>query len=188
MSEYTVETLSVTPYFDIEMIMSTSQETRIGGALMDRLAERWGRWLPELQARRIETDGQSYLAVWLGQTVEDEVDDLWEEAPSEAFLYNALAQSLCMSAVHGLLPEVEDAGCAPAPRPSPALDAALAAEGLPYLEDEGRQLVRRYAVTTYYPFKGACEICNLRPGCPKASGELQEGFSITLPGFEPDKE
>lgn len=45
MSEHTSEAISIQPYFDIELLMSTCQETRIGGDVMKRLAQRWEAWL-----------------------------------------------------------------------------------------------------------------------------------------------
>ena len=52
------------------------------------------------------------------------MDKAWESSPSNAFLYNALAQTMCMAAVHAVIPEVQDAGCAPAPKPTAALREA----------------------------------------------------------------
>ena len=183
MADYTATNIPVEPYFDLELLMSTSQETRIGGEMMDKLSDAWDRWLPHAQARQIEVENGTYLLVWLGEAVEDEVDDKWEETPSEAFLFNALAQVMCMGIVHSLLPQVEEAGCAPAPHPVDALADALEAEGVPYATVGEPGLSRRFAVVTHYPFKGGCEICTLRKQCPKAGGG--DGVSsVTLPGFE----
>lgn len=182
MSEYTVERLEIAPYFDMERIIAMTQETRIGGATLERLMRLWEAWLPELTVERIDTGKIAYLVVWLSKTVEDAVDKAWEDSPSDAYLDNALAQTLCMEAVHTVLPEVEDAGCAPAPRPTDKLRAALEAEGLPYLHD-GPTLSRRYAVVTHHPFKGGCEICHLQKECPKGQGQSGSA-SVVLPGYE----
>ncbi len=180
---YSAKTLETKPYFDIEMLMSNSQETRIDGKLMDSLMERWEKWMPGLKASQLSVGDKSYLLVRLDEDIENEVDDVWEEAPSEAFLYNALAQTLCMAAIYDLLPEIGEAGCAPAPAPTPELAAALKAEGVPYLED-GPVLNRRYAVVTNYPFRGACEICCLKAQCPKLMAGAAGMESVTLPGYE----
>ena len=153
---HSAEPMEIHPYFDLELIMSMSQETRLGGAVTERLMQLWEQWIPEAHALRIRTDSGEYLAVWLNEKVEEEVDRAWDQSPSDAYLYNTLAQVLCMSAVYGILPEVQDAGCAPAPRTSDALSAALNAEGLPCTASD--TLARRYAVVTHYPFKGGCEI------------------------------
>ena len=90
---------------------------------------------------------------------------------------------MCMAAVHGVIPEIEDAGCAPAPKPTAALREALEAEGIPYTNDKDPILSRRYAVVTHYPFKGGCEICVLQSNCPKGQGQM-EAASVVLPGYE----
>lgn len=182
MSEYTSEVIEISPYFDIELLMSVSQETRIGGEVMQRLAKRWEAWLPLLNVRRIDTGKIQYLAVWLDGAVEDEVDKAWEDAPSDAYVINALAQTMCMSVVHEVLPEIEDAGCAPAPKPTEKLRAAMEAEGVPY--NTAGNLSRRFAVVTHYPFKGGCEICHLQSDCPKGQGQTGSKSSLVLPGYE----
>ena len=178
----TAERVEIHPYFDLELIMSMSQETRLGGAVTERLMRLWEQWIPEVHALRIRMEPIEYLAVWLNEKVEEDVDKVWEQSPSDAYLYNTLAQVLCMSTVHGILPEIQDAGCAPAPRATDKLRAALTAEGLPYTPRG--TLARRYAVVTHYPFKGGCEICSLQHACPKAQGE---GASLLLPGYEREK-
>jgi len=183
MADYTAKDLEVSPYFDLELLMSTSKETRIDGPVMSALSDAWERWLPHARVRHITAGKNSYLLAWLDEAVEEEVDDKWEEAPSEAFMYNALAQVMCMGLVHSLLPEVEEAGCAPAPRPNDELADALEEEGVPYAVMGEPGLARRFAVVTYYPFRGGCEICMLQKQCPKASGG-EGGFSVTLPGWE----
>lgn len=183
MADYTAETLETAPYFDIELLMSVSQETRIGGDVMQRLAKRWEAWIPELNVKRIDTGKIQYLAVWLNESVEEDVDRTWEESPSDAFIIGALAQTMCMAVVHEHLPEIEDAGCAPAPKPTDKLCEALAAEGLPY-NDSVTGLSRRYAVVTHFPFKGGCEICHLQSDCPKGQKQTGGASSLVLPGFE----
>ncbi len=182
MNTYTAEKLEVVPYFDIELIMRNSQETRMGGQILERCATLWEDWTKKLQVHTVDTGKIKYLVVWLPEDVEESIDTAWAESPSQAYLDNSLAQTLCMSTVHGLLPEVEDAGCAPAPRPTDALRAALADLGMPYKED-GPSLERRFAVVTHFPFKGGCEICYLQSNCPKGQGQA-ETSSFVLPGYE----
>ncbi len=182
MNTYTIENLEVNPYFDLEFIMRTSQESRIGGNTLERFASLWSEWSKKLCVRGIDTGKVKYLVVWLPEEVEESIDNAWADSPSQAYLDNALAQCLCMSAVHGLMPEVEDAGCAPCPRPTDTLRAALSEAGMPY-KDDGPTLSRRFSVVTHYPFKGACEICYLQENCPKGQG--QSGASaVVLPGYE----
>lgn len=183
MTAHTPQRLDITPCFDLELFLSTSQERRIGGAVMDGLLGLWREWMPHLTAVRLEAQGRGYLLVWLDEPVEKAVDQAWEASPSSGFQRNALAQTLCMAAVHTALPEIEEAGCAPSPAPTPVLRKALAAAGLPYAGD-GPALSRRYAVLTPFPFKGGCEICALRADCPKGRGMGDSAFSVLLPGHE----
>ena len=183
MSETTITEQQLTPYFDMEEFMALSQEKRLGGAVLERLLGQWEAWLPELRARHITSGGASWLAVWLPEEVETAVDEAWAQSPSDGFLLNTLAQYLCMSAIQERLPQVASGGCAPSPRPTAELRAALAELGLPYKGEESALLGRRYAVLTYYPFKGGCEVCHMRPLCPKGQGR-GENASILLPGHE----
>jgi len=178
---HSAEALEIQPYFDLELFMSVSGETRLGGALAERLMPLWEEWLSKAHALRVTTAGGEYLAVWLDEQVEEHVDTAWEHSPSDAFYHNALAQVLCMSAVHGILPEIEEAGCAPSPQAGEDLRAALSAEGLPY--SSAGTPARRYAVVTPYPFQGGCELCSLQHACPKAQGG-DNAASVLLPGHE----
>lgn len=182
MAEYTVTELEAAPSFDLELLLGVSQESRIDGELMDALSDAWDRWVAHAHVRRIQAGDKGYLLAWLDESVEEDVDDMWEESPSDAFMYNALAQVMCMGLVHNLLPEVEDAGCAPAPKPTDELADALEELGVPYLVMGEPGLARRFGVVTHYPFRGGCEICMLQKDCPKAGGD--KGMSITLPGHE----
>ncbi|SHN63185.1 hypothetical protein [Desulfovibrio litoralis] len=176
------EKLEVTPYFDMELVMQLTQETRIDGELMDSLLEYWEKWLPHLNAHHLSSGKLSYLVVWLNKEVEDDVDNAWEESPSQAFSINALAQAMCTAAIHSLVPEVQEAGCAPAPKPTDALQDLLEKYEINYLDENGG-LARRYSTVTFYPFKGGCEICWLQKDCPKANGEDKLN-TVTLPGYQ----
>ena len=182
MAEYTAENLDIVPYLDIEMLLNLSQETRIDGEEMNRMMERWEKWAKQLTVKHLKVGKIQYLAVWLSEEVEADVDAVWDTSPSEAYLVNNLAQLMIMSTVHKVLPDVEDAGCAPAPKPTDKLVDALEEEGCPY-HVNGQTLQRRYAVITHYPFKGACDICYLKEDCPKGSGQ-DSAQSFTLGGFE----
>ena len=181
MSQFTVKPLEIEPYFDLELLLTTSRETRIGGEVMDRISSAWDRWREHAHVREISAGGKEYLLVWLDDAVDAEVDGVWEQTPSEGFLFNALAQVMCMGLVHAALPEVEDMGCAPAPHPTQSLADALESEGLSYTVPGEPGLSRRYAVVTHYPFGGGCGECALREQCPKAGGGPA---SVTLPGYE----
>ncbi len=183
MAQGTVETIQVTPWFDMELFMLTSQETRIGGQMMEKVMSRFEQWAGLLKAHKLQRDNKGYLLVHLPEQVEKEIDTVWQNSPSEAFQLNALAQTLCMSVVHDLVPEVQDAGCAPAPAPYVELEELLQHARVPYAAD-GPVLSRRFAVLTHMPFKGGCETCALIKDCPKGQGCGSDSMSVVLPGHE----
>ncbi|MDR1777962.1 MAG: hypothetical protein LBR31_09075 [Desulfovibrio sp.] len=166
----------------MEAFMEQSRETRLGGAVAERLAGLWERWLPLLRVCETRAGTNSWLAVWLPESVEKQVDEVWKASASEGWLVNTLAQFMCMSALREALPEVERAGCAPSPRPTRTLREALARLEVPY-KVNAPTLERRYAVVTFYPWRGGCEICSLQADCPKGRGG-GENLSIVLPGHE----
>lgn len=183
MDDCTIKPHELQPYFDLEGFMALSRESRLGGGTLERLVKHWESWLALLRVREIQTGKISYLATWLPEEVETAVDELWNKSPSEGFLINNLAQFMCMAAIQEVLPQVEDNGCAPSPRPTAALRAALTEIGVPYKGPDSSLLSRRYAVVTHFPYRGGCEICHMQSHCPKGQGHA-ESASVLLPGYE----
>ncbi len=181
MGPCTIEKLEPKPDFDLFSFLDLCQETRLEGNVMKRLGELWDQWFDKLSCYKVVCGKISYLLVWLPEEVETLVDDIWKKTPSEGYFANMLAQYLCMQVVNELIPQVETVGCAPAPRPTESLRQVLADFDLGYHE-EMDVLNRRFAVVTFYPFRGGCEICHLQPQCPKGNGE--KGSSVLLPGYE----
>ena len=182
MSEYTKEELKIQPKFDMEAVMSLMQETRLGGKSLEDMVNAFERWMKELNCISLKTEKGAYLVIWLNESVEEEVDKTWDNDPELGFRLNCVGQSLIMNAVYQVMPEVENAGCAPCPAPNEALEAALNAENIPYKEGEPT-LSRRFSVLTSMPFRGACDICYLRESCPKANGQSDSFHSVELPGY-----
>ncbi len=158
-----------TPYFNLELFLQSCGEARLPGQELDALLQLWEDWAAELRTRRVNAGDRTFLAVWLDEAVEKAVDDAWAASPSQGYRLHALALTLAMCAVQEYVPETEDMGCAPLPRPLPELAAALVAEGLPCKIEEGLILGRRYAVVTAAPFRGGCESCALQKNCPRAA-------------------
>lgn len=173
----------ISPAFDLEDFMNFSRETRMESATLENILRLWEEWSGKLAIRAMENGGNSWLAIWLPEDVEKMVDSAWSESPGKGYLINSLAQYLCMTAIQEVLPQTAAGGCAPSPRPSPDLRAALEQAGLRYREQGASMLERRYAIVTYYPFKGGCEICDMRQDCPKGNGN-RDFPSIVLPGYE----
>jgi hypothetical protein len=174
----------IQPYFNMEAYMALSQERRLGGTVVERLAELWEQWLPLLQVYEVRGEKISWLVVWLPESVEKQVDESWKNSQSDGWLINVLAQFICMCAVQEMLPEVEENRCAPSPRPLPVLREALTRLRTPYKENSDT-LSLRYALVTHYPYKGGCEICHLQTACPKGK---EESPSVVLPGYEKPQE
>lgn len=161
-----IETLTLDPYFDLELFMLLSQNKRLDTATAELAEECWRRWHDRMQGRRIGNQGQGYLLLWLEESVEREVNSTWDEAPSRAFTMNSVAQSMLMAVVREYLPEVGGSGCAPVPKPTPALKKALKEIGVPW--NDNATLARQYAMLTPFPFKGSCGICYLKEECPNS--------------------
>ncbi len=181
--EYTKEKLEIQPYFDMEAIMALMQESRLGGQVLEDLVKTFESWTKHLNALKLSTKKGEYLAIWLDESVEEEVDKAWDKDAESAFRMNCVGQSLIMNALYQVMPEVEHAGCAPCPTPNEAIEEALAAEKIPYKDNEPT-LIRRFSVLTSLPFRGACDICFLQEACPKAAGQGDSFHSVELPGFQ----
>ena len=187
MGETTVNPLAVQPEFDLEEFMNFTKESRIANEALEHLISLWESWRNELQAVTIQHKGKSGLAIWLPEGIERYVDEAWQKSPGEGFLINGLAQYMCMAAVQDVIPQAADGGCAPSPQPALPLTEALGELGLIDRAKSGLNLLRRYAILSYYPFKGGCEICAMWEQCPKANGH-GEFASVVLPGHERGKD
>lgn len=171
--------LQANPEFDLEDFMYFSKETRMDSGTVRQLAGLWEKWEGLLKTVQIHGEGSSWLCVWLPSAVEEEIDEAWREQPAKGFLMNSLAQYLCMGAVQELLPQTALSGCSPTPKPHPALRQGLIDLGA---GNEDGTLKSRYAVVSYYPFQGGCEVCGLSENCPKNTDH--DSTAIVLPGHE----
>ncbi|GAB7078556.1 hypothetical protein [Megalodesulfovibrio paquesii] len=173
--QFTLEELPLAFEFGLEDYMMLTRSRRVdhnSGEIIEEVLPGWG---PHLKALRINTQDRNkpegYVLVWLDTPVEAEVNTAWEQSPSRAFTLNSLAQALLMAALREAVPDISASACAPVPAPTKALRAALQAAGVPW--EEGAMLGRQYAMLTYAPFKGSCDICHVREDCPKLSQERQ---------------
>lgn len=171
------------PSFDLFSFMEMSHENRLGAATLNRLETLWEEWTSLFQAYLIDTGKITYVCAWLPQSVEEQIDKTWKVSSSEGFLMNSLAQFMCMSFIKLIMPEVEERGCAPSPRPTSTLRETLEKLGVPYKSETSSLLSLQYALVTHYPFRGGCEICHLQDHCPKGQGNVEEA-SVVLPGYD----
>ncbi len=180
---YTKEKYEIQPSFDMFALLELMEETRLGGEVLEELGETWDRWLDHLHVYKLQVGKIGYLLAYLDEEVEKEIDDKWADSPSDSFRFNCLGQQLIMSTVHEVLPQVLDAGCAPAPKPTDSLIDSLEDLGIPY-NDDASALTRRFVTLTHHPFRGACEICYLQDKCPKAQANASSFHSVELPGLQ----
>lgn len=169
----------IEPGFDLEEFMNFSHESRISSEALDAMNDLWQKWTGLIRAEKVSAGQDSCLAIWLPAEIEAEIDSAWEKSPSEGFMLNNLAQYLCMAAVAELVPQTIDIGCAPTPRMSKDMEAAAANCGATL---DGK--LARYAVLTWFPFRGGCEICALSNGCPRMTGGGPDFSGAVLPGYE----
>lgn len=175
--------ITIKPGFDLAEFLNFAQESRISRETLGLLISLWEKWSARLEAVQLGSGVRSWLAIWLPEDVESEIDKAWQESPGLGFLLNSLAQYLCMATVGELLPQIAELGCAPAPAADEIPGESLLKIGIGIPGEPGQRTLRRYAILTRYPFQGGCEICSLRQGCPKL-GQRQNMPSFTLPGYE----
>lgn len=168
MSKYTVEPIEVAPEFDMFFYCAVSQENRIDNELMEEFGPQWDEWTKHLKAYTIKnTEGEGqFVIIYLEQPVEDVIEGIWQDSPTHGLAFHNLAITMVMSAAQGLIPEMEEKGCAPLPRPGKGVQEAFGTLGLEWNEEGTCN--RQYAVFTNYPYTKGCEICFLVDKCPKA--------------------
>ncbi|MDR3177273.1 MAG: hypothetical protein LBU06_12190 [Desulfovibrio sp.] len=164
MPAYTACAIKTSFAFDLEAFLADFSVP--DQDLRSDLARALERWQAELTAALLRAGRRQLLLVCLGNRAEKEAGEGWDKAPYRTFLRASLAQALCMGLAGQIIPQLEETGCAPVPRPTPTLASALSQLGAPYLRFDAATLSRRFSLLTPYPFQGACEICFLRQGCP----------------------
>lgn len=186
--QYEIEEMDYAPYFDMETFMIASRTKRVDVETAQIADECWGRWREKVEIRKITTKSKSYLLVWLGEDVENEVNTAWEASPSKAYSMNNVAQAMLMAVIQDLIPEVAYGGCAPVPMPAKPLTDALKEIGVPW--QDANCLARQYAMLTNFPYAGGCDICLLKGDCAKLTmekaqqrqdGEAQEQQGANAP-------
>lgn len=165
-----IKEVKATPEFNIWYFAELNGSTRIEHSLMESLEKYWNEWVPYLKTYELKAEegskGGSFLLLFLEKEVEDQVEEIWQDTPTEGLAHHNLAITLIMSAAQSLLPELEEGKCAPLPKPGEAALEAFEKLGLTW-NQEGT-VNRQYAVFTPYPYSGGCEVCYLEETCPKS--------------------
>lgn len=164
MKTLTVTRLEAQPDFDFQTLLFLAQIDALGPQEMLSILATWERWLPHLKIFKLG-DRKEHVVVFLEEHVEREVDGIWRDSPSEGFKHEAIAQTMIMSALKHLMPELGETQCAPVPEPTKPLRRTLRTVGLD-LEESGA-LSRKYSTITPYPHRYGCERCYLKDSCVK---------------------
>lgn len=170
MAKIHVKRLRLTPAFDLQKFIAIHGVGRIEHELLEYGKPIWDDWVDRLHAYKLSTspepDASGLLLVHLTESVEKQVDEVWDESPSQGLFLHNLAITMVMIAAGELVPELNAWGCAPLPQPSKDIRRAFKKLGLEW-NPEG-SINRKYAVMTNVPYRGGCELCMLEPGCPKS--------------------
>jgi hypothetical protein len=173
MALLSVNKLSIHPPMDLEMYMVLSQSKGLEGGETVELIQAWERMSAGLNVYRLG-EKKGYVAAYLSQEIEDELEKAWEESPSSGFKRQCLAQTLIMGALRHLLPELETHQCAPVPKPNKHLKRSLAQVDLEF--SNAGALNYKYSTLTYCPYRGGCELCYLKDSCPKYNAPNLRGL------------
>jgi hypothetical protein len=173
-SDTTIERTKVEPGFDLMYYMNVHGTKRIEHAVLEKAEVLWNDWKDRVHAYRLAQedeearDGVSeYLLVHLPQSVEDQVEEIWQEDPKLGLAMHNLAITLVMSAAQSVVPELSAGACAPLPRPDKSMRNAFKKLGLRW-NIEGN-VGRQYAVLTNVPYKGGCDLCYLKDSCMEST-------------------
>ena len=169
MPKYNLEKLNPVPEFDMVFYMEIAGETRLDQDMLEEFEPRWDEWVKMLHAYKLtNTEGEgTFLLLYLEESVEDQIEGIWQDSPSFGMLFHNLAITMVMSAAQGFLPELADGRCAPLPQPGQGVLDAFESLGLTWNE-EGT-VNRKFAVFTLYPYSAGCEVCMLSEKCPKST-------------------
>ena len=156
--------LDIQPEFDFSTFLFLAQVEEVGPQEMISVLNTWEKWLPSLKVYRLG-ERKGHVLIYLEKDVEDQVDAIWKDSPSEGFKHEAIAQTMIMGTLKALMPELGEKECAPVPEPTKPLRRTLEKIGLD-LQESGA-MNRKYATLTPYPHRYGCERCHLKDSCIK---------------------
>ena len=164
MKTLSVSELDIQPEFDFSTFLFLAQIDEINPQEMLSVLGVWEKWLPSLKVYQLG-ERKGHVLGYLEKGVEDEVDAIWSQSPSEGFKHEAIAQTMIMGTLKALMPELGEKECAPVPEPTKPLRRTLDKLGLD-LQESGA-MNRKYATLTPYPHRYGCERCHLKDSCIK---------------------
>jgi hypothetical protein len=170
------EPVEARPGFDLIYYMDLGGHNRIEAEVLEPLEAAWEAWQPYVHAFRLVPENvrrnaggeeEGFLLVFLDEEVESAVEDAWAVSPERGESFHNLAVAMVMLAAQCVMPELAEV-CAPLPKPGEAAKAAFAEVGMPWNEaisSAGRQ----YALFTFMPYRGGCELCVQSATCPNST-------------------
>ena len=176
-----ISELAIQPEFDFSTFLFLAQIDEIGPQEMLSVLATWENWSPHLKVYQLG-DRKGHVVVYLEAAVEDQVDGIWKQSPSEGFKHEAIAQTMIMGTLKALMPELGEKECAPVPEPTKPLRRTLDKLGLDM--QESGALNRKYATITPYPHRYGCERCHLKDSCIKNMNLDLSGIMRSKSGAE----
>ena len=128
------------------------------------LTKYWQKWFPLLNVYTLG-EPKGYLLIFLDKKVEQEISAIWQASPSQGYRVDLIAKTMLMAAVKEFVPELAMLKCAPVPKVNKNIRKQVAASGLEVKQNG--LLSHSYAVFTYYPYRGQCELCLFKDTCKK---------------------
>lgn len=157
--------LSPSPEFNARRFATRAKVQSIQPELFTEYQQIWAKWKEALSAYAIHANTGSRLILWLDSSIEDEIDRAWRKSPHHGYMLHSLALDLTMTATADIIPEIARHGCAPVPPDTPDILSALESLGLKCAG--GTLSCNRFAVLTFFPWRGGCNACALASDCPK---------------------
>lgn len=158
------------PSFDSTLFMRISGLARIEDSLLKKIRCLWLNWKSHLFVYLIANEEaheskRDCCLIYLDESVEVQLQEMWAVSPSEAFLMHCLAATMITGTAELFLSKKSKDACLPLPLVNENLIRRLDKLGIEWRE--GKTFNREYIIFTYYPFKEGCQACSLKPGCPK---------------------
>jgi len=151
---------------DLSFYLQISGYDTLEPGEVGKITTYWQKWFKYFKAYTLG-EPRGFLAVFLDQEVEREIEGVWLSSPSEALYLDTLAKTMLMAGVKEFVPQLAQLGCAPFPKVNKEIRRKIASTGLE-IKKNGT-LSHKYAVFTYFPYKGGCEVCRLQEDCPRLS-------------------
>ncbi|MDQ7031837.1 MAG: hypothetical protein Q9M37_03855 [Desulfonauticus sp.] len=148
---------------DLSFYLKLSGKSNLDPGEIAKITRYWQNWFKHFNAYTLG-EPKGYLVLFLNKEVEREIEAAWASSPTGGYELELMARTMLMAAVKEFIPELEQLGCAPVPKVNKNIRRKIALTGLEVKKNG--TLSHKYAVFTYYPYKGGCNLCLLKTSCP----------------------